>query len=325
MNVQTLITESLRLIGVAASGETPANADLTDGMAALNAMIAEWSADQLLISAQSTATITLTGLKYVYTIGAGGDFNIPQPDAITGAVLTDVNGNYQFPPLALVTRDTWNTFTDVLVAQGAPTALFYARGTTQQAIPASAGTGCTVNVTAPEGVVTALAVNAGGSTYLAGDIIQVVGGNSDCYFKVLTVNSGAVLTIQIIQAGTGYSTANGAATTPSVIPFSGGTISLYPAPDTARTYSLKIDYDAPFTQFVALTDVVTFPNSDHKVLKYNLAMEMAAEYGLTPLPTVSVIAENSLRKIRARNIRMVPAAVGMGTAHGRSDFYSGEI
>lgn len=321
MNVQKLITESLRLIGATAAGEAPPMADLNDGMDSLNAMIGEWSADSLMLSAQSHATATLTGGVAAYSIGVGGTFNVPQPDQITSAVLTDTAGNAQYP-VQIIGLEVWNTYLDKLVAYGPPSNLYYDRGTTQQTSPTSRGLGCTVNVTAPEGPITALTVNAGGAGYLANDILAVVGGNSDAYFKVVTAPGGIVATISIMKIGTAYVTGAATATVPSLITFPNGTINLYPFPDSLRSYSLTLNYDAQFTDFVNLSDEVSFPKSYHNAIKYNLAVHLAPEYGVEPSKTVAYNADVTLRKIMRRNIRMVPSDVGAGSG-GRSNIYSG--
>jgi hypothetical protein len=74
------------------------------------------------------------------------------------------------------------------------------------------GSGCTVNTTVDGGLLTAAAVNAGGSGYQVDDILNVAGGTSG-QVKVATLSGSAVATVTIETAGTGYSAATGAATT----------------------------------------------------------------------------------------------------------------
>ena len=74
------------------------------------------------------------------------------------------------------------------------------------------GAGCTIDITA-DGTITAAVVNAGGGGYKVNDILDVTGGNSDGKVTVATVDGGAVLTVTITAAGTGYSTATGVTTT----------------------------------------------------------------------------------------------------------------
>jgi hypothetical protein len=64
------------------------------------------------------------------------------------------------------------------------------------------------------GQISAVAVNAGGSGYTAGDTLTIVqSGGIAGMVRVLTVSSGAVATVAIINGGQGYATATGLATT----------------------------------------------------------------------------------------------------------------
>lgn len=61
MTVQDLVTKSLQLIGVVASGETPATSESNDAFDALNLIIANWNAQQLPLYSVSVQTVTMTG------------------------------------------------------------------------------------------------------------------------------------------------------------------------------------------------------------------------------------------------------------------------
>jgi len=56
-------------------------------------------------------------------------------------------------------------------------------------VPSSAGTGCTVDITAVAGAVTVIAINAVGQQYSVGDILTVVQGNNDCTVRINSVQS----------------------------------------------------------------------------------------------------------------------------------------
>lgn len=79
----------------------------------------------------------------------------------------------------------------------------------------SAGSNCTLDTTAAAGELVSAVVSAGGTGYVVGNILTVAGGTGG-KFTVLTVNSetGAVLTVGApVVAGSGYTSANGVATT----------------------------------------------------------------------------------------------------------------
>lgn len=93
----------------------------------------------------------------------------------------------------------------------------------------SGGVAKIASATAPAaGTVNVIAVNAGGSGYLVGDTLTIVGGNNNATLLVTsTDNSGKVLTVQITNPGSGYSPGIGQATTTnSQFGASGATINI---------------------------------------------------------------------------------------------------
>lgn len=82
MTGQDLIASALRLIGALASGETATAAEAADALTVLNQMLDGWSADRLTVFALSRQLFTLTAGKQAYTMGIGGDFNVPRPSKI---------------------------------------------------------------------------------------------------------------------------------------------------------------------------------------------------------------------------------------------------
>ena len=56
-------------------------------------------------------------------------------------------------------------------------------------VPSSAGTGCTVDITAVAGAVTVIAINAVGQQYSVGDILTVVQGGDNCTVRINSVQS----------------------------------------------------------------------------------------------------------------------------------------
>jgi hypothetical protein len=85
-----------------------------------------------------------------------------------------------------------------------------------------------------------------------------------------------------------------------------GTISLYPYPDNSLVYTLFINSEKPFTEFSTLTDTVTFPPVYLRAIIYNLACELAPDYGRNIHPEVFQIAGEAMRiieNINARNKR----------------------
>lgn len=85
ITARELITRTLRLAGVTASGETPSATDLADSLGVLNEMLDEWNTERLLAYTVTRAEYTLTSNKDSYTIGPGGDFDTVRPVRIEEA------------------------------------------------------------------------------------------------------------------------------------------------------------------------------------------------------------------------------------------------
>lgn len=78
-----------------------------------------------------------------------------------------------------------------------------------------------------------------------------------------------------------------------------GAICLYPLPD--RAFTLVLESLKPFAEFAALTDSFTFPAAYARAMKYNLAIELAPEYGAEAPPEVAAVARESMQTIRNLN------------------------
>jgi hypothetical protein len=96
-----------------------------------------------------------------------------------------------------------------------------------------------------------------------------------------------------------------------------GTIKLYPYPDNASTYTLFINSEKAFTEFATLTDTVTFPPVYIRAIIYNLACELAPDYGVAIHPEVIQIAAEAMRiieNINSRNKRVLATVNFSGKA-----------
>lgn len=80
-----------------------------------------------------------------------------------------------------------------------------------------------------------------------------------------------------------------------------GTIRLYPYPSTS--YELQIYSNKPFlASSVALTDTLVLPAGYRRALRFNLAREIAPEYGKTLNPEAAKIARESKRFVMSSNM-----------------------
>lgn len=95
MTVQELIKAALRSIGAIATGETPTDAEMTEGLEALQIMLRQWSAKRRMIYYTDIVTHSLTAGTTSYTIGSGADIATTRPTRITAAYVR--SGNVDYP------------------------------------------------------------------------------------------------------------------------------------------------------------------------------------------------------------------------------------
>jgi hypothetical protein len=109
MNALDLISSSMRLIGATASGETCTSAEASDGLFVLDQMLDSWNADRLAIFTITIATFPLVSFQQVYTLGAGGNFNIERPARIDGASIVSLTnpGQPLELPIAMYSDTDW--------------------------------------------------------------------------------------------------------------------------------------------------------------------------------------------------------------------------
>jgi len=104
-----------------------------------------------------------------------------------------------------------------------------------------------------------------------------------------------------------------------------GTIYLYFTPDASSTYTLFIESQKPFTEFASLTTTVTFPPSYYRALKWNLALELAPEYGRPITPEMVENAIDSLETLEAVNAVQILCTIDVpGTKGGGFNWISGD-
>lgn len=108
VTVQQFVNSALRLIGVIDSGETPSTAESDDAFAALNQLLANWSAAGVPVYQVSRDVLPLTGAAS-YTIGAGGTIPTARPVKIKSAQVA--SGGVTFP-VQVVTSEIWTRVKD---------------------------------------------------------------------------------------------------------------------------------------------------------------------------------------------------------------------
>jgi hypothetical protein len=113
VTVDDLITGSLRLLGILASGEAPAAAEQQDAFASLNSMLDSWKLEKLMCYAVLPERFPLVAGKLSYTMGSGGDFDTEWPTRIEKVNLIYAQTDNSAPlnlNIEIIDLDQYNAF-----------------------------------------------------------------------------------------------------------------------------------------------------------------------------------------------------------------------
>jgi hypothetical protein len=78
-----LITGALTMLGVLGTGQTLEAADATNGLRVLNELVDSWGTQRLTMPFLARTVVPLVSGQASYTIGVGGDIDMPQPAEIS--------------------------------------------------------------------------------------------------------------------------------------------------------------------------------------------------------------------------------------------------
>lgn len=115
-----LISSALRLINVVEAGEQTPIDTANDALMVLNDMIDSWNTDRLSIFTTRIDTFPFILGQQDYTLGTGGDFDMPRPaqiDAMSSILLTNPDNPVEVP-IAMLTVDQWQTQVPVKKVDG---------------------------------------------------------------------------------------------------------------------------------------------------------------------------------------------------------------
>ena len=104
-------------------------------------------------------------------------------------------------------------------------------------------------------------------------------------------------------------------------------VTMYMYPVATRPLEFHFISVQPLTEPAALNTVLTFPPGYLRAFKYNLACEIAAEFGVEPTPTVQRIAMSSKRNLKRVNNPDDKMALPYGLVSNRQRFniYTGSV
>jgi hypothetical protein len=115
-----IITSALKLVGVLADGETPSDDTANQGLSVMNDMIDSWNAQRRAIFTTRSDDFPFVLGQQSYTLGAGGDFNIPRPARIDAmsAILLNNPANPVEVPMDMYSVQDWQTQVPVKTVNG---------------------------------------------------------------------------------------------------------------------------------------------------------------------------------------------------------------
>jgi hypothetical protein len=140
-----VIERSLRLANVIGDGQSASAQDAANALGWLNDMLDSWSSESLMVYAQVPSVVTLVPGQAVYTIGAGGNFDIPRPVRLRSVTQTVQGVTF---PIDTINQDEYDLITLRTLTQQLTRYVLYTNTTplgtlTFWPIP-SAATGCTL-------------------------------------------------------------------------------------------------------------------------------------------------------------------------------------
>jgi hypothetical protein len=334
MTVQELINRALTLIGVIATGHTPAPEESNDGLQVLNQVLASWSADGLACYQIRRDTFTLTGAQS-YTMGTGGVFSAQRPTRVVAARAS--SGNYG-RSLRIIDVNRW---TEILERGGAvnlpgkayvdysnPLATVYLWpaplvGTVIELYTLQEFTTFLEGVAAPPPAPPAPVHNfkpermtytlpAAASSFTIGpggllsqprparcDAIAASGGG---YRRMVEIVSAAEWSTLLEPSGSPISVPM-----ELYVEYGYPLATLYVWPVTSG--SIEVHSLQQFTAFASLAATVDMPPGYERALRYALAIDLAPEYGRPVDPAVAGIAnesKNAISRLNALTMGMTP-------------------
>ena len=102
-----------------------------------------------------------------------------------------------------------------------------------------------------------------------------------------------------------------------------GTLTVWPVPDHSD-YDLIVYVKSPLVQFEFRDSPVVLPPAYAKALRFNLAADLAPEFGRPLDPMILMQAKEALADLKRANVRMIDLdlPVGFGGEGGRYDIFS---
>lgn len=310
-----LVTRSFQNLQIAAAGE-PLTADmLADGLARVNHMLAGWQTQSLTVMAVERQIFNLVSNKQTYTIGLGGDFNVPRPvHQPKGAGLLLVGLN-QTQTITSITRSV-NTATATCPSAHGLTA--------GQEIVISGCTdyrfnGTVVAETVPTTLTFTYTMDDGTAASASGSpVFQTFNTNAPIEIPrgILTDDAYQAIRLKGLVSNL-FTNVYYNPTTPF------GTIYLWPDPPT-NVNQLVLYLESVFTGFADASTSYDYPDTPGyaEAIEYNLSVRLAGPYGRPLPPDIAMLAAESLALIKRANYKLTDLPTDPALTKNRAGGYN---
>lgn len=125
-----VILSAMKDAGILGVGQTPLAEDVNDALGRLNGMIAQWSRRRWMVYHLVDVVFPSTGAMS-YTLGVGGDINVPRTDKVESAFFRQSSANsasqVDYPLTIVSAREDYNDIS-LKGMSSFPTVLFYDSG-----------------------------------------------------------------------------------------------------------------------------------------------------------------------------------------------------
>lgn len=293
-----IITASFADCGTTAIGENLEAAMAQDGLNKLNRMVSGWLTQYGTVRAINRLVFPLVANQQTYTIGLGGDFNVPRPLTVVGAGLW-LNALASPATVTSITRSGFAA-TVTLTAHG----LTVGQQTLIQGATPIDYNGLQTIETVPTANTFTFSVDSDTAvTPATGTITSSAVSGQPVEIPRVVITDDAYQAIQIKNLSNAQFTNVYYNTT-----FPLGTIFLWPCPNTAQN-QLVLYLQDTFTGFADLHTAYDFPDTPGytEALQYNLDLRLFAPYGVNDPAIISpltVLAMQSLGNIKRANNKL---------------------
>jgi hypothetical protein len=313
-----IIKLALKDAGALGVGQTPLSEDVDDAFRRLNWMVSTWARKRWLIWHLVDVAKISTGAQS-YTVGPGGDFNLPRrPHRLHAAFLRQNPGAPipSNPPVTVTPSGSPFVYIapsngTLLVSGGNVTGLFVSR---------ISGDSAWQTTTSPISLSADDAVQVVYTVAPAMSFTPAVSNNIQG-----TIPSNAVdFPLEVLQSREDYNRIRikGLQSFPSYIFYDTdypiGRVWPYPYPQ-ANLYELHLTFMEQLPEFTSLTQEIALPPEYMAALHYNLALRLRSAYQLPVPPNdmVAALANDALNTIRGANTQIGRLTMPIGLSGGR--------